>query len=102
MTGQRLTGTWPHAIVWRVSGQAPDRNVAPPVAANLRDAQAHAGLTTAQLAAKLEIQERQITRWRNATTTPTWPWIVALADALGIEDPGWFYVDHSDALEPAA
>ncbi|MEW6582756.1 MAG: helix-turn-helix transcriptional regulator [Actinomycetota bacterium] len=42
------------------------------------------GLTNAALARKMEIGERQITRWRSSTTAPRLENIVAIADALDV------------------
>lgn len=64
------------------------------VAANIRTAMKDAGVTSAELARSLDDHERQVRRWRNGETVPTFENVMKLAVELGRE-PGWFYVDHS-------
>ena len=66
------------------------------IASNIRMAMDERGLTTAALARRLEDHERQVTRWRNGETVPTFENVTKLAFGLGRE-PGWFYLDHSPA-----
>lgn len=77
-------------------GQATgDLPVKPPVAENLRSAQAGALLSNRELAQALEITERLLGKWRSGEGIPSWPNLVRLGKALD-RDPAWFYVDHSE------
>jgi transcriptional regulator with XRE-family HTH domain len=81
----------------QVSGNLESR---PPVAENLRVAQAAAFLSNRELAHAVGVSERLLGKWRNGTVTPSWPKLTALGDALGRE-PSWFYAEH-DSQEAAA
>lgn len=65
----------------------------PPVAANLRMAQAAAYLSNRELAHAIGVSERLLGKWRSGSITPSWPKLVALGDALGRE-ASWFYAEH--------
>lgn len=65
------------------------------LATNIREAMAQEGLTTAELARRLEDHERQVRRWRNGETVPTFENVTKLAFELN-RDPGWFYTDHNE------
>jgi transcriptional regulator with XRE-family HTH domain len=73
------------------------------VATNVRLARANAGLSQRQLADKLGHSEKlAISRWENAHVLPSTANVIALAEALGIDDPAWFYCDHSAEAAAAA
>lgn len=74
----------------QVSGNLEPR---PPVAANLRRAQAAAYLSNRELAHAVGVSERLLGKWRNGTITPSWPKLVALGEALN-RDASWFYAEH--------
>lgn len=84
-----------------MSGQAPDRNVRPPVDVNLDAEIARLELTNDAVARYLEVPERQVRRWRNGETTPSWAVVVAFA-RLFEREPAWFYIDHGDEPTKAA
>jgi transcriptional regulator with XRE-family HTH domain len=65
------------------------------LAENIRVAMAQEDITTAELARRLEDHERQVRRWRNGETVPSFENVTKLAFELGRE-PGWFYLDHSE------
>jgi transcriptional regulator with XRE-family HTH domain len=64
------------------------------IATNIREAMADAGLTSAELARRMNDHERQVRRWRNGETVPGLSNLASLASELDRE-PGWFYLDHS-------
>lgn len=65
------------------------------LAGNICEAMAQEGITTAELARRLEDHERQVRRWRNGETVPTFENVTKLAFVLN-RDPGWFYIDHDE------
>ena len=65
------------------------------LAENIRAAMEDEGVTTAELARRLEDHERQVRRWRNGETVPSFDNVTKLAFELGRE-PGWFYLDHEE------
>lgn len=65
------------------------------VATNIRVAMEEAGVSSAELARSLDDHERQVRRWRNGETVPTFANLTRLASQLRRE-PGWFYVDHAN------
>jgi transcriptional regulator with XRE-family HTH domain len=67
----------------------------PPVGANLDAELRRVGWTNEHAAARSGVSERQIRRWRNGETAPTWGQVVKLAVAFGRE-PSWFYAVHED------
>jgi transcriptional regulator with XRE-family HTH domain len=75
--------------------------VKPPVAENLRVAQAAAFLSNRELAHAVGVSERLLGKWRSGTITPSWPKLTALGEVLGRE-PSWFYADHDAEAEEAA
>lgn len=81
----------------QVSGNLEPR---PPVAANLRMAQAAAYLSNRELAHTVGVSERLLGKWRNGTITPSWPKLVALGEALGRE-AAWFYAEHEPERQAA-
>lgn len=64
------------------------------VASNIRVAMESAEVTSAELARLLGDHERQVRRWRNGETVPTFGNLVKLAAVLDRE-PGWFYGHHA-------
>lgn len=72
----------------------------PPVAANLRMAQAAAYMSNRELAHAVGVSERLLGKWRAGTITPSWPKLVALGEKLG-RDPAWFYAEHESAEQAA-
>lgn len=69
----------------------------PPIAANLRAELARTRLTIDEVARQLEVSERQVRRWRNGETTPSWPSLCGLARVFD-RDPSFFYA--ANAAEP--
>lgn len=63
---------------------------------NIRAARSEAGLTQAQLGARLGTGETNVSRWERGKVMPGLDNLVALAAELGCE-PGWFYVDRDAA-----
>ena len=47
----------------------------------------------AELARRLEVGERQISRWRDGVTYPRPDQMVRISAEFDV-DPGWFYTDH--------
>lgn len=78
--------------------RVPDK---PPIAANLRSAQAAAGLTNREVAVALQTTERLLAKWRSGEGAPSWPYLVQLAELLNRE-PSWFYDEHPDEHPEAA
>lgn len=67
----------------------------PPVADNLRKAQAASFLSNRELAQRLGVSERLLGKWRSGEITPSWANLVALAKVLE-RDPAWFYAEHPE------
>ena len=76
-----------------MSGQAID--IKKRVAANICRAMDEGGLTSAELARRLDDHERQIRRWRNGEVSPRNESLALLALELG-HDPSWFYMEHEE------
>ena len=74
-----------------MSGQAID--IKKRVAANICRAMDERGLSSAELARRLDDHERQIRRWRNGEVSPRSESLAHLALELG-HDPSWFFMDH--------
>jgi transcriptional regulator with XRE-family HTH domain len=73
------------------------------VATNVRYARTRAGLSQRQLADGLGHTEKlSISRWENGHVLPSTANVIALAELLGIDDPAWFYLDHSAEAAAAA
>lgn len=69
----------------------------PPIARNLRYAQARKGGTWQQLAQTLGVSERLVASWRNdRETDPSWANILRLSDHYGVP-PEWWYADHPES-----
>jgi transcriptional regulator with XRE-family HTH domain len=71
-----------------------------PVAANLRRAQAEAGLTTAELARTIDVNIRLLQKWRAGTVEPRWGNLAKLAVALGVSVAD-LYADPAEKAEAA-
>lgn len=65
----------------------------PPVGRNLSAEMMRLGLTNEAAARLADIPERQIRRWRNEETSPSWEQVLKLAQAFG-RPASWFYVEH--------
>lgn len=73
-------------------------DVRPPVAENVRAAQAAALISNRELAQRIGVSERLLGKWRSGDITPSWTNIVALGEVLD-RDPAWFYADHSGEVD---
>jgi transcriptional regulator with XRE-family HTH domain len=74
----------------------------PPIAANLRALKEHRGFTIAEIARRIETNERLIQYWISEDgTDPSWPNIVKLAELFAVE-PHVFYVKDFDPEAVAA
>lgn len=83
--------------MWYYSGQVMsghEIDMKSRVATNIKAAMEDADVTAASLARALGDHERQVRRWRNGETVPSFDNVVKLAVELDRE-PGWFYVDHA-------
>ena len=65
--------------------------------ANLRMARRTADLTQRQLAALVDVDPIQISRWERGSTGPNEDHLIALCVQLKRELP-WFYADHAEAV----
>ena len=75
----------------------------PPIAANLRALKDRAGVPWREIAAALEVNERQVHEWANpeGAFTASWPSVCKLADffteKLGVDiEPGEFYLQPEE------
>lgn len=66
---------------------------------NIRDARLSAGLTQRELAIRLNLDIRAVSRWERGGITPSRENLAKLSSLTG-RDPGWFYTDHQ--MEHAA
>lgn len=63
------------------------------VAANIKAAREAEGLVQRQVAARLDMDVMNVSRWERGAVMPTLDNLSRLADLLG-RDVSWFYVDH--------
>jgi transcriptional regulator with XRE-family HTH domain len=58
---------------------------------HLRRLRAESGLSQPQLAVRLEVDRRHVSRWERAEVSPSWAHICAMAEVFGC-NPSEFYV----------
>jgi transcriptional regulator with XRE-family HTH domain len=67
------------------------------VGRNIVRARTEAGLSGAQLAAKLEVERGAVSGWENGRKLCSPAYLNAISDATGHDhDLGWFYSEHED------
>src|SRR4051812_2637235 len=68
--------------------------------ARLRELRERAGMTQPQLADKVKISARQISRLETGAQTPTWPTVLALAEALGVDANAFTVAPAAEQASP--
>jgi len=76
----------------------PHQHIREVIGANIVSAREAAGLTTQEdLADAIGARREQISAWERGRRQPSFPHLIAIADATGhSDDLGWFYNEHED------